>query len=103
MDAQNSERSGSPLPPLQNMYTPYDPRQVTIQAAPYVLVQTPAGLVPSLAVNPSGGQDLPLGPLTQTLSMSPGSLAPTSIPYPVPTPVAAPTATTTISKKVCIH
>ncbi|XP_022699632.1 sodium-dependent dopamine transporter-like [Varroa jacobsoni] len=88
--------AGSPLP---NMYASFDHRQMAVQAAPYVLVQTPAGLMPSMAV---GGAPEPplagLSSLTPPLSVNPGSVSTPPIAYSVPPSVTAPPSTM-ISKK----
>ncbi|OQR67363.1 sodium- and chloride-dependent GABA transporter ine-like [Tropilaelaps mercedesae] len=111
METQGSDRfrsSGMPVnsSPLSNPYAPYEHRQVSIHAAPYVLVQTPAGLVPSMAVNPSGGTpELPLAdlstslpPLQSSISMTSGTVSPPTLAYPITPTVTTPTPTT-ITKK----
>ncbi|XP_018495944.1 sodium- and chloride-dependent GABA transporter ine [Galendromus occidentalis] len=92
-------QAGIPLvssPPIAPSIYSFD-RQHSAVTAPYVLVQTPAGLIPSIAVSPSSPQE-PV-PLFSTIppppiSMSPG--APSVSHYPSPAPVVA---APTISKK----
>lgn len=94
-------QTGIPLvsaPPIAPSIYSFD-RQHSTVSAPYVLVQTPAGLMPSLAVSPGSPQEpVPLFPTIQappSIAMSPGASSVSH--YPVPPPVVA---APMISKKV---